>query len=135
MKTKAILYHLLLNHSLKELIEGNIFHCKIDYRSVKKSSDSIIRSFRNQATPMQLDSIIRLLKLINDKSDDLSRASWEMIAIISANWLVNEEQEVTARNRFMHLPLFTILDKFNKSYKEDFKKHCDFFESIVKNIE
>jgi DNA gyrase/topoisomerase IV subunit B len=27
-----------------------------------------------------------------------------------------------------------IPNAFNKSYKEDFNRHCDFFESIVENI-
>ena len=81
-----------------------------------------------------MNDITRLLKLINEKSDDLKRVSWEMMAIIAINWLVNEEQEVMAKSRFMHLPIYTIMDKLNKSYKEDFNRHCDFFESIVENI-
>ena len=62
MNTKSILYHLLLSYSLKELIDGNIYHCKIDYKAIKKS-----------ATPRQMDDITRLLKLIDEKSDDLTR--------------------------------------------------------------
>ena len=134
MNTKSILYHLLLNYSLKELIEGNTFHCKIDYNSIKKSSDSILTTFKKQSTPKQMDDIKRILSVINEKSQDLSRVSWEMMVIIAINWLVNEEQETMAKSRFMHLPIYTIMDKFNKSYKEDFNRHCDFFESIVENI-
>ena len=134
MNTKSILYHLLLSYSLKELIAGNIYHCKIDYKAIKKSSDSILTSFKKSATPRQMDDIKRLLKLINEKSDDLKRVSWEMMAIIAINWLVNEEQETMAKSRFMHLLIYTIMDKFNKSYKDDFNRHCDFFESIVENI-
>ena len=72
MNTKSILYHLLLSYSLKELIEGNIYHCKIDYKAIKKSSDSILTSFKKSATPRQMDDIKRLLKLIDEKSDDLT---------------------------------------------------------------
>ena len=91
MNTKSILYHLLLSYSLKELIAGNIYHCKIDYKAIKKSSDSILTSFKKSATPRQMDDIKRLLKLINEKSQDLTRVSWEMMVIIAINWLVNEE--------------------------------------------
>lgn len=134
MNTKSILYHLLLSYSLKELIDGNVFHCKIDYKAIKKSSDSILTSFKKSATPRQMDDIKRILNVINEKSQDLTKVSWEMMAIIAINWLVNEEEETFAKSRFMHLPIYTIMDKFNKSYKEDFNRHCDFFESIVENI-
>ena len=134
MNTKSILYHLLLSYSLRELTDGSVFHCKIDYRAIKKSSDSILSSFKKHTTPRQLHDIRRLFKLINEKSQDLTKVSWEMMAIIAINWLVNEEEETFAKSRFMHLPIYTIMDKFNKSYKEDFNRHCDFFESIVENI-
>ena len=66
MNTKSILYHLLLSYSLKELIGGNIYHCKIDYKAIKKSSDSILTSFKKSATPRQMDDIKRLLDMIEE---------------------------------------------------------------------
>lgn len=134
MNTKAIVYHLLLNYALRELLSGNIFHCKIDYHAIKKSSDSIIKSLKKQATNTQTDELSRILRLIHEKADDLSRTSWEMVAIIAINWLVYEEEEILAKSRFMHLPIYTIMDKFNKSFKEDFNRHSIFFESIVKTV-
>lgn len=134
MKTKQILYHLLLNYSLKELIDGKIFFVKIDYLAIKKSSDSILKTFKKQATQRQLNDMVRILNIINEKSSDLKKVSWEMIAAISLNWLVNEEHEIMAKSRFSHLPLFAIIDMMNKKYKDDFNRHCDFFESIVENI-
>lgn len=134
MNTKAIVYHLLLNYALRELLSGNIFHCKIDYHAIKKSSDSIIKSLKKQATNTQTDELSRILRLIHEKADDLSRTSWEMVAIIAINWLVYEEEEILAKSRFMHLPIYTIMDKFNKSFKEDFNRHSIFFESIVETV-
>ena len=134
MKTKSILYHLLLAHSLNELIEGNTFFIKIDYKSIKKSSDSIIKSFTKQASLSQMDKIKTILLTINKEAQDITKVSWEMMAIVAINWLVNEEQDLMARSRFSHLPIYTIIDMLNKKYKEDFKIHCNFFESIVKAI-
>lgn len=134
MKIKQILYHLLLNYSLKELIDGNIYFLNLDYRYIKKQSDSILKSFSKQATKSQMEDIKRLLNLINKKSQDLDRVSWEIIAVIAINWLVNEECEIIAKNRFMHLPILDNMDILHKSYKADLDKHCDFFEAIVENM-
>ena len=134
MKTKQILYHLLLNYSLKELIDGNIYFLNLDYRYIKKQSDSILKSFSKQATKAQMDEVKKLLLMAQEKSQTLKEVSWEIIAVIAINWLVNEECEIIAKNRFMHLPILDNMDILHKSYKADLDKHCDFFEAIVENI-
>ena len=134
MKTKQILYHLLLNYSLKELIDGNIYFLNLDYRYIKKQSDSILKSFSKQATKAQMDEVKKLLLMAQEKSQTLKEVSWEIIAVIAINWLVNEECEIIAKNRFMHLPILNNMDILHKSYKADLDKHCDFFEAIVENM-
>lgn len=134
MKTKQILYHLLLNYSLKELIDRNIYFLNLDYRYIKKQSDSILKSFSKQATKSQMEEVKKLLLMAQEESQVFKEVSWEIIAVIAINWLVNEECEIIAKNRFMHLPISNNMDILHKSYKADLDKHCDFFEAIVENI-
>ena len=62
MNTKSILYHLLLSYSLKELIDGNIYHCKIDYKAIKK-----IANIKKDAV---LDKYMKVTEAFTDEQMD-----------------------------------------------------------------
>lgn len=130
MTTKTIVYNLILNYSLDELLKGKVYFLKLDYRRMKKKSDSTLKSYRKS----NVNTVKDTLKQINKNSRDLKRVSHEMLTIIAIDWLVNIERDTTARVNYGHLPIVEALDGMMQRFKEDMKQHYKFFESIVKSI-
>ncbi len=132
----AFYYELLMQSAISMQSAGVFFVSKNITLDAIKQAKNIKKNIK--LSKQEQSYLIRLLNKIGMiKSNQKWQVSHEMIFYLALNYITNELEDLQARNRFMLVPIITILDKMHSNWKEAMHEHYDFFsklEDMVLNI-
>lgn len=126
-KLKTVAYYLILNYSTT-LCETKTK----EFGYIRKHSDKILNSaklFQGIKT-----ELIARLRNIKDICDNMTETSHEMLAYIAIDFLVNVEEDTTARGKFLHINTIDKLKHWEQEYPEQLREHYRFFNKIVDKL-
>ena len=125
-KIKVTTYYLILNMATTQSESTDK-----EFNYIRKHSLKIMKSLSIASIKTEL---IARLRNIKDICDDMTETSHEMLAYIAIDFLVNVEEDTTARGKFLHINTNNKLKHWEQEYPEQLREHYRFFNKVVVNL-
>lgn len=125
-KIKVTTYYLILNMATTQSESTDK-----EFNYIRKHSLKIMKSLSIASIKTEL---IARLRNIKDICDNMTETSHEMLAYIAIDFLVNVEEDTTARGKFSHLNIMSKLKEWEADYPKALREHYRFFNTVVDNL-